>query len=127
VDFGRAATLHVRRAKNSKPSAHPLRGDEVRALRELRRQCPDSAFVFATKRGGPFTPDAVNRLIKRNGERADFAFPSSCVRLRAGQCRPRHLAHSGLARPPIDPAHDALHAIERGAVQRLLEVKLEGG
>jgi transcriptional regulator with XRE-family HTH domain len=30
--------------------------------------------------------------------------------------------HSGLAWPPIDPAHDALHAIERGAVQGLLEV-----
>jgi hypothetical protein len=29
-----------------KPSAHPLRGDEVRALRELRRQSPDSAFVL---------------------------------------------------------------------------------
>jgi hypothetical protein len=31
-----------------------------------------------------------------------------------------------MKRPPgghsIDPAHDALHAIERGAVQRLLEV-----
>jgi hypothetical protein len=27
-----------------------------------------------------------------------------------------------LARPSIDPAQDALHAIERGAVQRLLEV-----
>jgi hypothetical protein len=36
--------------------------------------------------------------------------------------RPRHATHSGLARPPIDPAHDALHAIERGAVQGLLEV-----
>jgi hypothetical protein len=31
-----------------------------------------------------------------------------------------------LARPPIDPAHDALHAIERRAVQRLLELKREG-
>jgi hypothetical protein len=40
--------------QNGKPSAHPLRGDEVRALRELRRQLPDSAFVFATERGGPF-------------------------------------------------------------------------
>jgi hypothetical protein len=27
-----------------------------------------------------------------------------------------------LARPSVDPAHDALHAIERGAVQGLLEV-----
>jgi hypothetical protein len=25
----------------------------------------DSAFVFATERGGPFTLDAVNRLVKR--------------------------------------------------------------
>ena len=37
VEFGRAATLHVRRAKNGKPSTQPLRGDEIRALRELRR------------------------------------------------------------------------------------------
>ena len=75
VEFGRSAALHVRRAKNGKPSIHPLRGDEVRALRELRRQFPDSAFVFTTERGGPFTADAVNRLVKRIGERARFAFP----------------------------------------------------
>jgi hypothetical protein len=36
------------------PNAHPPRGDKVRALRELRRQFPDSAFVFATERAGPF-------------------------------------------------------------------------
>ena len=48
VEFGRSASLHVRRAKNGKPSVHPLRGDEIRALRELRRQFPDSGFVFAT-------------------------------------------------------------------------------
>jgi AbiTii len=92
VEFGRSASLHVRRVKNQiqrdaldrnvrvsdllrrvklaatklglgavedwveqesgKPSVHPLRGDEIRALRELRRQFPDSAFVFATERGG---------------------------------------------------------------------------
>ena len=73
VEFGRTATLHVRRAKNGKPAAHPIRGDELRALRELQRQT-DSGFVFATERGGPFTSDAVNRLIKRIGERAGFPF-----------------------------------------------------
>jgi integrase len=41
VEFGRSASLHVRRVKNGKPSVHPLRGDEVRALRELRRQLLD--------------------------------------------------------------------------------------
>jgi integrase len=74
VEFGRSAALHVRRAKNGKPSVHPLRGEEIRAFRELRRQFPDSAFVFPTERGGPFTPDAVNRLIKRIGERAGLPF-----------------------------------------------------
>jgi type 1 fimbriae regulatory protein FimB/type 1 fimbriae regulatory protein FimE len=72
----------VRRAKNGKPSAHPLRGDEVQALRELRRRSPDSAFVFPTERGGPFTPDAVNRLIKRIGVRTGFAFHIHAYMLR---------------------------------------------
>jgi integrase len=82
VELGPSASLHVRRVKNGKPSVHPLRGDEVRALRELRRQFPDSAFVFATERGGPFTTDAVNRLIKRIGERAGLGFPVHCHMLR---------------------------------------------
>ena len=34
----RSASLHLRRPKNSKPLAHPLRGDEIRTLRELRRK-----------------------------------------------------------------------------------------
>jgi type 1 fimbriae regulatory protein FimB/type 1 fimbriae regulatory protein FimE len=84
VEFSRSASLHVRRAKNGKPSVHPIRSDEIRALRELRRQFPDSGFVFATERGGPFTPDAVNRLIKRIGERAGFDFQVHARMLRHG-------------------------------------------
>jgi integrase len=84
VEFGRSAALHVRRVKNGKPSVHPLRGDEIRALRELRRQFPDSGFVFATERGGPFTADAVNRLIKRIGERARMPFQIHAHMLRHG-------------------------------------------
>ena len=56
MEWGRNAALHVRRAKNGKPAAHPIRGDELRALRELQRQYPDSGFVFTTEREGPFTP-----------------------------------------------------------------------
>src|SRR3974390_131468 len=73
VEWGRNATLHVRRAKNGKPAAHPIRGDEMRALRELQRQT-SSGYVFETERGTPFTTHAVNRLIKRIGERAGFPF-----------------------------------------------------
>jgi integrase len=51
VEWGRNATLHVRRAKNGKPSAHPIRGDELRALRELHRRYPESGYVFTTDHG----------------------------------------------------------------------------
>ena len=125
VELGRSASLHVRRVKNGKPSVHPLRGDEIRALRELRRQFPDSAFVFATERGGPFTTDAVNRLIKRIGARAGFGFQSMphappCLRLCLGQRRPRHARTPRLAGPPQHPAHGQVHRAAPDTVQGLL-------
>ncbi|MGB6752283.1 MAG: tyrosine-type recombinase/integrase [Xanthobacteraceae bacterium] len=82
VEFGRNATLHVRRAKNGKPAAHPIRGDELRALHKLKAET-DSPHVFATERGGPFSTDAVNRLIKRIGARAGLPFPVHVHMLRA--------------------------------------------
>src|SRR5436190_23281991 len=39
VDFN-GATLHVRRAKNGKPATHPIRGDEMRALRKAQCEAP---------------------------------------------------------------------------------------
>src|ERR1700757_4886848 len=73
--------LHVRRAKNGKPSVHPVRGNELRALRKLHAETQGN-FVFETERGGPFTPDAVNRQLKRIGERAGFHFPLHAHMLR---------------------------------------------
>ena len=71
VEFGRSPSL--RRAKNGKASVHPLRGDEVRVLRKLHAETQGN-FVFETERGGPFTTDAVNRLVKRISQRAGFGF-----------------------------------------------------
>ena len=42
----KSATLHVRRVKSGKPSMHPIRGDELRALRNLQREAPKSPFIF---------------------------------------------------------------------------------
>ena len=39
-----------------------------------RQRNTTGAFVFETERGGPFTAGAINRLIKRIGERAHFDF-----------------------------------------------------
>ena len=64
VDFN-AAVLHVRRVKNGTPSTHPLRGDELRALRRLQRESTPSPFVFVSERGSPFTTAGFARMIER--------------------------------------------------------------
>ena len=67
--------LHVHRVKGGIPSVHPIRGDEMRALRKLRRDYPKDAHVFISERGGPIGPIGFHRLIQRLGETAKMPFP----------------------------------------------------
>lgn len=67
--------LHVNRLKNGTPSVHPLRGLELRALRKLFREYPDSPYVFATERKGPMTTSTVRKMVARAGELAGLGFP----------------------------------------------------
>jgi integrase len=69
VELGRNAVLHVRRVKQGVPSVHPLQGDEMRALRELKRSAT-SPFVFTSERGAPFTTAGSAKMIARAGEAA---------------------------------------------------------
>ena len=62
IDFTRVH-LHVRRLKGGIASVHPIQGDELRALRELRRNA-SGAFVFASERGGPMTRSNVSKMIE---------------------------------------------------------------
>jgi integrase len=73
VDFT-AAVLHVRRVKKGTPATHPLRGDEMRALRKLQRESPSSPFVFTSERAAPFSTAGFAKLIERAGEAAGFPF-----------------------------------------------------
>ena len=57
--------LHVHRVKNGTPSVHPIRGDEMRALRKLRCDYPTDAYVFISERGGPISPIGFHRLVQR--------------------------------------------------------------
>jgi type 1 fimbriae regulatory protein FimB/type 1 fimbriae regulatory protein FimE len=74
VEF-KAGTLHVARLKNGLPSSHPLRGPELRALRELHREYPGSPYLFVTERGGPMTTATVRKLMTRAGILARLPFP----------------------------------------------------
>jgi type 1 fimbriae regulatory protein FimE len=71
----RAGTLHVNRVKNGTESTHPLRARELRALRQLRRDWPDSPYVLCSERGGPMTTDNVRKLVARSGQLAGLPFP----------------------------------------------------
>src|SRR5262249_5714641 len=76
--------LHVRRPTGGSHSVHPIEGDELRALRELRReQQPESAFVFTTERGGPMTRSNVAKIIEAAGDRAGLP-----------HCHPHQLRHT---------------------------------
>jgi type 1 fimbriae regulatory protein FimB/type 1 fimbriae regulatory protein FimE len=80
IDFARAE-MHVFRKKSGKPSTHPIRGDELRELRKLRRASTGS-FVFMSERGGPFTTDSFNWTVKRAGQKAKLPFPVHAHMLR---------------------------------------------
>jgi site-specific recombinase XerD len=55
--------------------AHPILGDELRALRRLQReQDPKSPFVFTSERGTPFGTAGFARIVERAGVEAKFGF-----------------------------------------------------
>ncbi len=74
VDFARA-TLHVNRLNRGMPATHPLRSKELRALRKLQKDYPDSSYLFVSERCGPLSADAARHVIERAGQRAGIPFP----------------------------------------------------
>jgi type 1 fimbriae regulatory protein FimB/type 1 fimbriae regulatory protein FimE len=90
IDFT-AAVLHVRRVKKGTPATHPLRGDEMRALRKLQRESPASAFVFVSERGSPVSPAGFAKMVERAGIEAKLAFKAhssyASPRLRLCPCQ----------------------------------------
>ena len=73
VDFF-AATLAVRRVKKGTPATHPIRGDEIRALRRLQRESSPGPFLFVSERGAPFTTAGFAKMVERAGIAAKLEF-----------------------------------------------------
>ncbi len=72
VEF-ETATLHMRRAKGGATGTHPLLGNELRALRALKREAK-SPFVFVSERGAPFTVAGLQKMVERAGIAAKIPF-----------------------------------------------------
>jgi integrase len=74
IDFN-SATIAIRRVKKGSPATHPIKGDELRALRRLQReQKPKSPLVFTSERGAPFTTAGFARMVERVGVEAKLGF-----------------------------------------------------
>ena len=93
-------TIDVFRMKNGRPSTHPLTGEELRALRKLQRDWPDSPYLFCSERGGPMTADNVRKLVARLGRDAKFDFPVHPHMLR--HSTGFYLANRQAGRDPVD-------------------------
>jgi integrase len=72
VEF-ETATLHIRRAKGGATTTHPVLGDELRALRALKREAK-SVFIFVSERGAPFSVAGLQKLVARAGNLAKIGF-----------------------------------------------------
>ena len=71
-------TFHVVRRKNGRPSVHLVRGDEIRSLRRVQREQPTgSPYVFVSKRKGPLTVAAFQKLVAASARRPGFPSPST--------------------------------------------------
>jgi type 1 fimbriae regulatory protein FimB/type 1 fimbriae regulatory protein FimE len=67
--------LHIKRLKNGLPSTHPVRGTEIRILRQLQREYDESPYVFISERKAPLTDRVVRHIVARAGQEANFTFP----------------------------------------------------
>jgi type 1 fimbriae regulatory protein FimB/type 1 fimbriae regulatory protein FimE len=93
VEF-ETGNVHLRRAKGGATGTHPLLGDELRALRVLKRESK-SPFIFVSERGAPFSVSGLAKLIERAGIEAKIPFPVHAHML-------RHAAGYALAARGID-------------------------
>lgn len=106
--------LHVTRLKNGIDSVQPLRGPEPRALRKLRREYPDTPYIFVTERGGPMTDSNVRKMVKRAGENAEIGF----------LVHPHMLRHSSLIYSGAGPVPSRVSISRSGVVPTKAPVPL---
>jgi site-specific recombinase XerD len=67
--------IHIRRLKKGIASTHPLFGPELRALRQLKRDYPETDYVFISERKAPMTDATFRKIIARAGVQAKIDIP----------------------------------------------------
>jgi len=70
----KAGYLDVHRVKQGHDAKHPLRGPQLRLLRELQRTYLDSPYVFVSERKAPLSPRSIREIVARAGKLAGLPF-----------------------------------------------------
>jgi type 1 fimbriae regulatory protein FimB/type 1 fimbriae regulatory protein FimE len=70
----KAGYLDVHRVKRGHSAKHPLRGPQLRLLRELQRTYPDASYVFVSERKAPLSPRSIRAIVARTGQVAGLSF-----------------------------------------------------
>jgi integrase len=70
----KAGYLDVHRVKQGHDTKHPLRGPQLRLLRELQRLSPASPYVFVSERKAPLSPRSIRAIVARVGRLAKLPF-----------------------------------------------------
>ena len=65
--------LEVQRVKHGHHSVHPLRSPELRALRQLKRDYPDTQYVFVSERKAPLSTRSSPSFPERSSGRTKRA------------------------------------------------------
>lgn len=69
IDFV-SATIYINRRKHGVSSIHPLRGIELRALRQLQRKYPNCSYIFISEHGTVMATATARGIIERAGSEA---------------------------------------------------------
>jgi site-specific recombinase XerD len=67
--------IEIHRCKHGHDSIHPLRSPELRALRQIQRDYPDSSYVFVSERQAPLSTRSIRQIVARAGQVAQIPFP----------------------------------------------------
>jgi type 1 fimbriae regulatory protein FimB/type 1 fimbriae regulatory protein FimE len=70
-----AGLMQVNRRKNGLSTLHPLFGPELRGLRKIKRDYPDTDYVFITERDTPITDSTFRKIVARAGIEAQLPLP----------------------------------------------------
>ncbi len=82
-------TIYLRRIKGSRSGRHPLQGDEMRALKKLKRDYSPSPFVFTGNRRTPLSETTISHIVHHAGILAEkfYTLAAASVRTQAVKCQ----------------------------------------